>query len=798
LIDKYGPDGFTVPTKILVNNTEIDLEDHAFDGFPLNDGDHVDIIQRPLGLEAFYIATAVVTLLVAYDTNQQLKNLPSPTQPGDIPAGESPNNRLTAQSNTARPLQRIPDIFGKNRVYPDILSQAIVTFRTPFVQEVSEYFCIGRGEYLIEEEKVGETLLSQITGSTSTAFGPSTLPTGIKKAARSKAVSGQELTAINQTVFTGGASVTEFCAGINTISPWNNFIVDGTFIPGDQITLTGSISNNGTWIVISGGGGVCGGGGAAGSGLVVNGPLVTELGLKVIGITAVRPVTVLGPFRVPGDQVDEIIINIEAPQGLRFGTNGTMVVNFDVTIQEVDSSGTPIGAAVINSRSVSNLTQSSSGYTFVFPVTLGYYDVSVGRTSAKNTGNGDIDLIKWTALYGTSPIGVSDFGDVTTVLVETTAGPDVPTGSQRVYNAVVTRKLRSYDTGTQSFTAVAATAKMADAMVEILTDELMGDRPDTVIDLDQLYAIQDALDADATYGDKLGRFCYTFSSDRTPVNSELATCGNAARVFVYREGNVFRFARDEAQLVRAGLFNGRNKAPDSEVKTVLFQRPEAPDGVRLEWQDETTNQASVVIFPESPSPAPINPKKIDAAGIKNYEQAWNRAAIEWEKIRRERITVQTEVTKDGLMISPGQRVANVDLTDVTQFHGEVVDWNQDAPIGGGQKRIITSESVGVDAFTGSAILRDDEGNPVSYASASNDTLNENAFFIQGPLPTGIHARGDSTYQVGTTYALFKDGNDEASDYIAQRIEPTDDPGYVKLSLTNYDPDVYTPDTTEPT
>jgi hypothetical protein len=716
---KYGPDGFGVPTAVILNGQEVDLNDHAADGLPLSDGDVVRVVHRPQGVEtAIVVAAAVVTLYLTSQALDELKSVKAPEVPDRAQEEQvPPNNRLTGQRNLARPLQRIPDNFGRNRLYPDLIALPVLEWVSVSEQELNQYFCLGRGEYGNVNQKVGDYDISGDPDYTVDFFGPDTLPTGIQQAFDTSAVIGQELPP------------------------------------------------------------------------------------PAAGPTPVP----IGPFEVGGGEVEDIRINIEAPEGLQTGVKGSLNVTIKITVRLLTGpGGGPAGpthtqfngiAAAVNARIGSTIDISLASLAG-FPAS-GAVEVELERVTSAYTGAGDRDKMVWGALYGFNPIGVSHFGDVTTARLRTSSGgqSDVTANSDK-FNTVVIRKLRSYDTGTQSFTAAATTRKFADAVVEILTDDRLGGQSDSLINLDELYAIQDALDADLIYlNGELGLFNYSFGTDRTPVSSELATAANAARVFAYRKNGEFRFGRDEVKPLRSGLLNGRNKKFNSDIKTVLFQRPESFDGVRLEWVEEVTGDPQVVTFPEPPSAAPINPKKIEAAGIKVYSQAWNRAAVEWEKLQRERITVSVEATKDAKLLEPGNRVANVDLTRTDIFHGEVTAWEQ-VSASPEQWRIFTTEPIGTDTFNGSAILRDDEGDPVSYATAFQD--GENSFIIEGALPTGIHARGDSGYQVGTTYALFKDNNDEAADYIVQRITSTSDPGYVKLELTNYDPDTWGPDTTEPT
>lgn len=78
----------------------------------------------------------------------------------------SPNNSLSDRKNEARPLERIPDIFGTFRSVPDLIAVPYRVFETVdehnFALEIHRevevsFMCVGRGAYEIERVKDSET-----------------------------------------------------------------------------------------------------------------------------------------------------------------------------------------------------------------------------------------------------------------------------------------------------------------------------------------------------------------------------------------------------------------------------------------------------------------------------------------------------------------------------------------------------------------------------------------------------------------------------------------------------------------
>jgi len=262
---------------------------------------------------------------------------------------------------------------------------------------------------------------------------------------------------------------------------------------------------------------------------------------------------------------------------------------------------------------------------------------------------------------------------------------------------------------------------------------------------------------------------------------ELATIMNSVRGFAYREGNFIRFRRDASQPQRVTLFNKRNKKPESETKKIKFQKPGEFDGVQLEWQNEERGDKSTIFVPESGS---INPKRIKTAGIKNFEQAWNRAKYEFAKLQFQRVSVDTTVTHEGLLVLPLDRVASVDATNFTKQDGEIV------AIDGNLMQ--TSEPVTFNGGGATVILRAVDGEVSEPLLVAERTDGVQGFELLESPGFDIFTRGFNGYQIGTIYTFEPDNNHAANDYQIQAIEPGDD-GYVRLTMVNYTENIYSAD-----
>jgi hypothetical protein len=124
------------------------------------------------------IGIGVVALVASVAAVLLIPDVPSIKTPKErVSINGSPNNSLTDRSNKARPDQRIPDIFGLNRVIPDMLMVPYTQYENHQEVELG-YYCIGRGFFDIQDARDGDTLISQIDNASCHVYNPGDAPTG--------------------------------------------------------------------------------------------------------------------------------------------------------------------------------------------------------------------------------------------------------------------------------------------------------------------------------------------------------------------------------------------------------------------------------------------------------------------------------------------------------------------------------------------------------------------------------------------------------------------------------------------
>jgi hypothetical protein len=426
---------------------------------------------------------------------------------------ESPNNALSGRTNTARPLERIPDIYGTVLSIPDLLTVPYSKFDSHTEYELS-YMCVGRGYYEIQDITVKEddTPASLIEGTSIEIYEPYTSPnSGIPQSVigeaiteplyyviRSNNVDGLILEAANIGTITIRIRVGygDFNIGygyiMNTIPNINegelrfkDFISAGDTISfegtgfnvfddraiWDESTLVGiDVDFSGVYLVDS----------------VFYAPTSGEYVeiIKLVDPGSVNAnwntyadnfttepnctVTTVGLSSnsdwvyIYDDKINKLSNNFIAPSGL-YKDDGITQTAIDVEIkveyQQVDSEGTPFGSVYTDIAvvygSASTRRQRAATLVTDMPFT-GSCRVRAQRITPTDTSfsGSVVDDIKWRDLFGLYEITDEHFGDVTTVYARTKSTESATAVKERKLNMLVTRKLPAY-LGSGTFSAEA-------------------------------------------------------------------------------------------------------------------------------------------------------------------------------------------------------------------------------------------------------------------------------------------------------------------------------------------------------
>lgn len=125
-------------------------------------GDCYVLVRRAGTTAEFWIQFAISVLLSA--AVSLLTPRPRRPQLSEQEARDSGNNALAGQTNVLRPGARVPEILGRVRSFPDLLTFPLEEWSGQ-EQYLEQFFVVGVGHYDIAEPKLGDTPFSFVPGA---------------------------------------------------------------------------------------------------------------------------------------------------------------------------------------------------------------------------------------------------------------------------------------------------------------------------------------------------------------------------------------------------------------------------------------------------------------------------------------------------------------------------------------------------------------------------------------------------------------------------------------------------------
>lgn len=646
------------------------------------------------------IATAAVAFLFM-PSMPQLKNTQT----------QSPNNALSDRSNQARPLGRIPDIFGTVRSTPDLLMVPYKIFDNHQELEVA-YMCVGKGEFAIDDIRDDTTPIEQIAGTSVEVYGPGTSPKSgddpivaigspithpLVNAKRYSSVNGQVLEAPSgaQSYFGQCKYVypNKIVAEPTTTSPGSEISgpievptdLTAYFSAGDTITVTApttgdliTVNLSGTYQINS----------VTATEIVLVNPAATNSDWNDLDDFAGNDTDFIntslissgnkwiGPFLLSVNDLTMVLGNFVALNGLyKDDGENQFPVNIQVEIEltPVNPSGVPIGAAELFTATVFGATNDRSTRavtmyaepTFTGPCLVRGRRVTPKDTEFKGTV---VDEVKWRDVYSVAPVEQDDFGNVTTVFSTTYATEGALALKDRKLNMLVTRKLPLRMLGSTYTTELYPTRFAGDILVAMALDPYIGNRTINELDIDNIY--NSLADVQTYFGTQLAsEFCYTFDKDNISFEESVQSVAGAVFCQAYRRGSIISLFFEKATEDSSLLFNHRNKLPGTETRTVTFGRTNDYDGVEFRYVDPYDDATVSYYIPEDRSA--VNPKKIESIGVRGFVQAYFAAWRAWQKIVYQNTTVEFEATQEADLLIVQERVRVADNTRADTQDGQI-------------------------------------------------------------------------------------------------------------------------------
>lgn len=588
----------------------------------------------------------------------------------------SPTYSITAQGNSARIGQAIPVQYGRLLCYPDFAAQPYTEYAGG-EQYLYQLFCLGAGEFDIEEIRIEDTPVAAFAEVETQIVPPGGQVTLFPvQVVTSVEVSGQEL-----------PGMMEDCAwsrsgSVVTVTRSDHGLATGSCV---DIEFTTGGAPAGRYTVAS---------------VPSSSTFTVACASGTSGLANVRPVVggVTGFVANAAQTVaTHLAVDFVLPQGLYDRDNDgdlhSRQIDVMVEAQQVDDLGVAIGSWVVLenwvfSAKTINAVRESRRYTLAVP---GRYRVRVWRRDRDHTGSDAAEQILWAGLraYLTE---VQDWGPVTLVAMRMRATNNLSIASSRKIAMIATRKLPVW-TGS-AWTAPQPTRSIAWALADVArnTDYAPG-LADARLDLGALLALDAVWQARGDHCD--GRFDQAVTW--WEAVQSIARCGRARAYF---QGGVLRVARDGPASVPVAMFGARAIVKDSLTIDLVMANERTADGVRISYYDETT-WAPQRVTGALPGVTPVRPADQEVWGIIGRAHGLREAVYEAACNRYRRRVARFATEMEGFIPAYGDLIAV--QTDMMGWgaHAEVTGWDAAA------RRLTLSEPIAVTGATVVALRRPD-------------------------------------------------------------------------------------------
>ena len=742
--------------------------------FNLNSMDLVDIVVRPRGLDPI-TQSIIISVGVSLITALLIPKPEIPNQVGET--SESPNNSLNAATNKFRQRQAIPDIAGKVTAIPDFIQPSYYEYINN-VRTFTELFCVGVGRYLIEDVKIGETLINDLGQSEYNIYEDGAYPSDLIAVRSVDGVDNVELYAPDDSPFESSLNQGALVQSADRILNFDTSSISLT--DGDTVNV------NLTWVA-------SGGGSISGNYQVYD---VESDSFRLDGVASfpgtpaeITTGTVNNTSKgesqwyvLTGDVIEQVRFHIACPQGVREGSSDTATIEFLVDVELLDSNGDPTGTVYNSSPTVSGKSSTPAFRTFKIDVPSGRYRAKLTRVTDKIDSPG-IDLTQLERLESVTPYDGSSFGDITILEVIRRATPQAANSSQSKISTLVTRKLELFDPDTGAFDSgvYTETRSFAQYSMYLLCNQAgvsVGD-----IDYETLFDIEDSLT-----DPELGYFDFTFDDADIGMRERLKTVCNVARVRYYNTAfPVWNFIREESQSSRVAMFNRRNVLYGQSSQSYKFQLDADYDSIELRYTDQDTNTESIIYKKWGGSSVVdgygVRPNEINLAGCRNSIQAENRAILEMNKLVYQRRTVSDTFMSEVLQVGIGDRIQWADPTDTEIFSGEILSIDSN--------NFDTSEMfLPEDGVTYYVNITDDSGSVIGNTAIATSRIDTEYGFTASGFSTAFVANLIDN-QLGSKYIIYADG--ESTDLTITSIGQPDDSGNATIEAVEYNEIIFNND-----
>ena len=795
------PDG--VPVRVYLG--EIGDDTDVTDDFEaLKDEDAVYHIVEGAGGGALVVGALVALVVVA--ATVLLTKKPSLAVTATNNQAKSANNSLTDRSNKPRPYERSYDICGTVQTIPNDLMQTYKAFNSTGALLEYSYYDAGRGYLHIEADGVteGDTLISDITGSSVAVYAPYTSPNNttlpqlqigdvidqklyvtysnddvdgiVLKAPNdigANPSSGGTAKRISNTGYiydpSGDSAFSEFLS-VGDVAVLSNFDVkDVTNLNGsfevlyvDDFEVRLYVGDIGNW------------------GNLNNGETyaLTERSDTFIGPSNTYDVSLTDWYYMVRGEVDRVLANVAGQNGLYKydgGYNRTSVT-VELQYQMIDSQRNPLSDIYTVQATITGNSTDYVGTSIYGQLpTASRFRARMRRiTNFDKDYDGTVsDEITFINLYGQSLDTTPHYGNRTTVHCARKQTPRAASIDNPELRMIATEMCYKYLGNGVFDTVMTPNTRAVQSLIRLARDPAVGNLELTTANMDKLLAVQEEIES--YFGSELaGQFCYTFDDYDTTMQDIVQTIAEAVFCTAYRKGADIMLRFDRPVAGPEMVFTHRSKTTGTEKWTRTFNDSTTYDSLSFSYIDPDTNVQETIYIPEELG---ANTEEYESKGVRNYQQAYWLAWRRYQRNALSKVVVEFEATEEGALATPGGVISVVKGSRIAPQDGYVVAVN-------GLTLTLSQPVTFTPGDDHSIILKKRDGSvqSISVIKGSHDRE-----VIMLSAPEEAIYTGNSALK--TEFSFGNEARHNAQKIVVSSIDPGDD-RTVKITGYNYDDGFY--------
>lgn len=718
----------------------------------------------------------------------------------------SPNNSLTDRSNKPRPYERSYDICGTVQTIPNDLMQTYKAFNSTGALLEYSYYDAGRGHLHIEADGVteGDTLISDITGSSVAVYAPYTSPNNttspqlqisdvidqklyvtysngdvdgiVLKAPNdigANPSSGGTAKRISNTGYlydpSGDSAFSEFLS-VGDVAVLSHFDVKGvTNLNGsfevlyvDDFEVRLYVGDIGNW------------------GNLNNGETyaLTERSDTFIGPSNTYDVSLTDWYYMVRGEVDRVLANVAGQNGLYKydgGYNRTGVT-VELQYQMIDSQRNPLSDIYTVQATITGNSTDYVGTSIYGQLpTASRFRARMRRiTNFDKDYDGTVsDEITFINLYGQSLDTTPHYGNRTTVHCARKQTPRAASIDNPELRIIATEMCYKYLGNGVFDTVMSPNTQAVQSLIRLARDPAVGNLELTTANMDKLLAVQEEIES--YFGSELaGQFCYTFDDYDTTMQDIVQTIAEAVFCTAYRKGADIMLRFDRPVAGPEMVFTHRSKTTGTEKWTRTFNDSTTYDSLSFSYIDPYTNVQETIYIPEELG---TNTEEYESKGVRNYQQAYWLAWRRYQRNALSKVVVEFEATEEGALATPGGVISVVKGSRIAPQDGYVVAVN-------GLTLTLSQPVTFTPGDDHSIILkkRDGSAQSISVIKGSHDRE-----VIMLSAPEEAIYTGNSALK--TEFSFGNEARHNAQKIVVSSIDPGDD-RTVKITGYNYDDGFY--------